>query len=816
MEQVDVLVAVIGPGWFARGGDGGRLVDRERDWVRREVTRALERGIPVVPVLLDDTPVPAIADLPAGMRGLERHQAERVRHESFVRDVAHLEARLVRAAPALLVSRLLAPPVPPAPRTLPSALLHAERAVVGFHGRDVEIADLTAWANDPALVEVRVIVGPAGEGKTRLAHALCTELTGAEWTAGLVADSAGRDLLARVLGLDLPLLLVVDYAETRTDQLRDLIAEVVAAENRRAPVRMLLLARSAGGWLDWLCDVGDDRMAAVLTAAHVTNLGPLVGSPKEWTAEFTHAAGAFAAALSMSPPPTPASADPDQSTSCAALGVHAAALAAVLDAGADEPPVDAISRVLAHERRYWAHTAPPGCDTVQCARLAVLATLFGAEDTAQARRLLLGRAWTGPAERFDAVLRWMRRLYPGQRALNPVPPDLLGEELVARILSEDPELAVSAVPDANADQLTRAFTVLGRALVRHRDLAGVVASMLAAAPDAALPAAVSVLGQVPPGRDGLVEPICRLIAGPTAMSIDLLEQTVDLLPEYGTAVAFDAVTLLERILQRVLATSQQDAATIARLHTNLSARLLAVREWRQAAFHGRQAVGLFEKLTGGRPGRQMAELTVASSNLTAAYSNLGDVENALRYGRRAIGSYWAAEVGLGERKAGLRAVLNYATALHTAGRTDEAQQLLGDAVRTAKAHAAGSGADQRELKAVLAELLMGLGLASRDMNPTAASTALDEAVVVLRELETATPGTHRVNLARALTNVAGLRVLTGDHDAALSAAEEAVEQARILRYRYGSRFQDLLDQAGYNLAAARAPAADRRQEPDQG
>jgi tetratricopeptide (TPR) repeat protein len=803
MEQVDVLVAVIGPDWLARDDDGGgRLVDRERDWVRREITRALQRGIPVIPVLLGDTPVPVVANLPDGMRGMERHQAERVRHESFGRDMAHLERRLVNAAPVLLVRRLFAPPVPPAPRTLPSALLHAERAVVGFHGRDGEIADLTGWASGPALVSARVLVGPAGQGKTRLAHALCAELTDAGWTTGLVADSSGRDLLARVLVLDLPLLLVADYAETRTDQLQEILAEVVAAENRQAPVRLLLLARSAGGWLDWLGDVGDDRAAAVLAAADVTELGPLVATPEDWTAEFAHAARAFATALSLPLPSVLASAGHDQPESRAALGVHAAALAAVLDVGATEPPRDAINRVLAHERRYWTRTAPLGLDTVHCARLAVLATLFGAEGTDQARRLLLGRAWPGPADRFDAALRWVRQLYPGPRALNPVPPDLLGEELVAQILCDDPDLAVSAVPDVHVDQLTRAFTVLGRVLPRHSCLSAVVVTMLAAAPDTALPAAVAVLGRVPAGRDGLVEPICQVIAAPVTMSVDLLERTVDLLPEYGTVVAHDAVALLEEILRRVQASSQHDGATVARLHTNLAARLLAVRDWERAAAHAKEAVHRYEELGAGR---HTVALAAAASNLTAAYSRLGEVEHALRYGRRAVEAHWAAAAaaGLGQRKAGLRAVLNYACALQGAGRTGEARPLLDEAVRLARTQAGQTGADRLELQAVLVELLVGLGLVLRETDLDTARAALDEAVAVLRELEESSPGAHRANLTRALTNLAGLGVLVGDRRAALKAAEEAVALADALRQRFGDRFEGLLGQASHNLAAAR-------------
>jgi hypothetical protein len=56
LEQSRVLLVLIGPDWLAAdpsATDCGRLVDRESDWVRREIRRALARGTAIVPVLLD-------------------------------------------------------------------------------------------------------------------------------------------------------------------------------------------------------------------------------------------------------------------------------------------------------------------------------------------------------------------------------------------------------------------------------------------------------------------------------------------------------------------------------------------------------------------------------------------------------------------------------------------------------------------------------------------------------------------------------------------------------------------------------------------
>ena len=54
VEKCDVLLAVIGPNWLdASGEDGARRLDDPSDFVRIEIATALERDIPVIPILLE-------------------------------------------------------------------------------------------------------------------------------------------------------------------------------------------------------------------------------------------------------------------------------------------------------------------------------------------------------------------------------------------------------------------------------------------------------------------------------------------------------------------------------------------------------------------------------------------------------------------------------------------------------------------------------------------------------------------------------------------------------------------------------------------
>jgi len=113
VAQCDIMLAVIGPGWLTAkdAKTGKRRLDDPQDFVRIEVASALKRGIPVVPVVLDDTKIPVAEDLPDDLRLLVRRNGERLEHESFAADVARLIKNLPArdARSAMTASRLTKP-----------------------------------------------------------------------------------------------------------------------------------------------------------------------------------------------------------------------------------------------------------------------------------------------------------------------------------------------------------------------------------------------------------------------------------------------------------------------------------------------------------------------------------------------------------------------------------------------------------------------------------------------------------------------------------------------------------------------------------
>jgi hypothetical protein len=75
--RADVVIAVIGPRWAEKAGYQ-RWIDSPADYVRIELDAALQRNIPVIPVLVDRARMPDEAELPLSLAPLARFQAATV------------------------------------------------------------------------------------------------------------------------------------------------------------------------------------------------------------------------------------------------------------------------------------------------------------------------------------------------------------------------------------------------------------------------------------------------------------------------------------------------------------------------------------------------------------------------------------------------------------------------------------------------------------------------------------------------------------------------------------------------------------------
>jgi hypothetical protein len=75
IERSKVVVAMIGHEWAGPRRFRGRRLDDVNDFVRLEIAHALELGLPLIPVLINNTPMPKVQDLPVGLEALAYRNA---------------------------------------------------------------------------------------------------------------------------------------------------------------------------------------------------------------------------------------------------------------------------------------------------------------------------------------------------------------------------------------------------------------------------------------------------------------------------------------------------------------------------------------------------------------------------------------------------------------------------------------------------------------------------------------------------------------------------------------------------------------------
>src|SRR5262249_58059372 len=89
VAKCDMLLALIGPNWLdARDEEGKRRLDNGTDHLRIEIATALQRDIPVIPILLDGARMPKASQLPEDLAELSERNGLDIRHASFTSDSA--------------------------------------------------------------------------------------------------------------------------------------------------------------------------------------------------------------------------------------------------------------------------------------------------------------------------------------------------------------------------------------------------------------------------------------------------------------------------------------------------------------------------------------------------------------------------------------------------------------------------------------------------------------------------------------------------------------------------------------------------------
>ena len=371
-----------------------------------------------------------------------------------------------------------------------SQLLRAEEALLPFdRAREPEVDELNKWLDDNQLLRsLRLITGEGGQGKTRLALELCKRRSESGWKSGFL-DSAipASDMAITWQGLselNQPLLIVIDYAETRQPVVLALIQAALLKPSTK-PTRILLLARDGGEWWDNL--PGENPNCEGFLTGPATagpfRLAPLYATNPDRQLAFSTALNAFAAALNVKAPKVRVELAGEHFER--PLYVQMAALLALHG----EKPVTAegvTKALLNHERRYWrallAHFNWSEPER-RAEQLLALATLGGGFRIARDARKLwdeVGEFDTSNSD-FNSFFRELASLYPGTQGLEALRPDLLGEALVAQAaLRPEGEALLNAVVSDSATQMVRrnALTVIARLSTHRMDLDETIIEML--------------------------------------------------------------------------------------------------------------------------------------------------------------------------------------------------------------------------------------------------------------------------------------------------------------------------------------------------
>ncbi len=147
LENCEAMLALLGPRWLQETHD--RVQHEEPDYARLEVARALLKNIPVVPVLLDSTPMPKRRDLPADLQALTVRNGLPIVHDTFEAQMIRVvqEVRRVLKAdtavpPPVVVNNTVAAEPAPTPKRAPQATLPRETWMA-----DTGIDAIGRWAN---------------------------------------------------------------------------------------------------------------------------------------------------------------------------------------------------------------------------------------------------------------------------------------------------------------------------------------------------------------------------------------------------------------------------------------------------------------------------------------------------------------------------------------------------------------------------------------------------------------------------------------------------------------------------------------------
>ncbi len=657
----------------------------------------------------------------------------------------------------------------------PSQLLLAQHQVVPFTGREGELTGLHEWLDDqtgPANA-LRLLHGPGGQGKTRLALKFAAEAS-RSWTAWQATThtsqssaTAGKMTLGAI---GKRVLIIVDYAERWShDALLALVKDLVARPAERR--RVLLVARSAGSW--WGSLLHDLRNIGF--SPNAVQLDSLSGgSTNERRQAYLAARDSFSEALGIPDSRVeeiPSDLDLSDERFGLMLTIHMAALVAVYARlgnpcpSRDEDGVNQFSSdpetfstvLLDRERDYWAKLfavqGEDGIDANTMAQAVYTATLTGRLSYANGQSAL-DRIGIESNKRLGSILKAHARPYPtgtDEMYLEPLYPDRLGEDFLALTTPGHQRPHTSSDPwtDGAIDRLlTEPAGSGGPAWTHH-----------------VLTVFIETAARWPHMANSQLYPFLRrqpqrmLEAGGTALAalaslpnVDFaaLEAIERCSPDRNTDIDVGLAALSQRLGNHLLEQTN-DPAKRAKIHLNICHRTYNANLHHQGVRHAQEAAHLYRELAAQDPSVYKESLARALDYLGIHLDMTGRPSEAL-------------------------------------AATQAATDIYRELVRGGR----------HDLEPTLGRVLANL--AGRDqLDPQSRLAIAREAVAIGRHSAAKYPSNANLELAGALENLALAFEVVGDMDAAVVATREAAEIRRKQALRAPEVYKLDLLRVLYNL-----------------
>lgn len=675
----------------------------------------------------------------------------------------------------------------------------SELTILGEFARRIETSTRTGLA---------VLYGAGGAGKTRLALEFAERLRIQGWYAGVLRENiSDHGVLPWLVQVTAPLLVVVDYADTRVMQTRNLLTAIRSRAGR--PALIILTARSIAG--EWL-----EEVTGPLRSDGHKHSSELLALPDAHPESANVYARTFRrlADSNADPPPLP-HAPPGTSWTTLDHVLHGW-FQARKHQRPPETREELYDEILHHELDYWARsytrvTNEPSPDRDLLRRAGAILTLLS-PSTEDAADTLCGIAPLGEDTRWrHQVARAMIAcLAPSAGQGVAIRPDPIGDYHVLRTLADDPGLLLRWVP-AGGPGLAQAIRVLTRAAK--------------ADPETATLHAISLLQERPEGWPTFAADACT-VPGPARRALEhaVLQHDCRLpLDELSASLPAYAIgpTRLGLIVdeQRLSTAPVEDLSNRAELIVGVSRRRLATADYSGALAAIDEAVVLYRRLAKDHCAETMRDLAVTLSEQAGLRHQTGDLLGASTVIDEAVALHriidpaddphhdsveYAVPLATALRKQadirretrdlfGAEAAIDEAVSCYrTITNSDDAQRYPTGCVD----HLAGALNSQAAIRYDSGDML-------------GAQTASDEAVTICRKLATDNPSAFTDDLASALSSQARARLGAGDPSQALAASDESVTLYRILAGANRAVFTPSLTVALNNLAATRNAIGDR-------